>query len=567
MKAVSPIEKGTRANCTPLLVALIGLAILEIICFFPSLKETGFYLDDWVFLSIFKSGPSDFWQAFHNLLAVDPRFINRPLEAILFLTSYKCFGMNPLGYHLSYAVMEVISAWLLYLVLSRIGKSRLTAFLASAVFLLMPTHNASHYWVSCICVGLSLCLFCGSLLADSIGAVKRSIIWHVISCLLFILSIFNYELFLPLIVLNIFIVVKTKSDQGDSLVDSIKGAVPTALMFMGSIMLLLFYLKIVVPKIGKTWTHEVKLDPILMFNTVAEGIKLHMPSYFLEHFGKILNSTFSSGLSLMQMLSIFGIAITIVIVSVYQKSQESDDYPDSLRSGLAILFAGIISFVASFTIFGLNHEYFPTYLTLVNRINTGAAISVAFIVSGTLLLLRYILNQLKTRSSTTNVLLIVPIIVLSTYFCTVNWALARPYILSWQVQSHIAKFLKENKTKLKTVKSMFIANAPTYADEAPVFDGVWDFEPMARIMLDRDDLQGGAITDRLRFLQGKDYVQDYSGTFLCATYQFDELYILFSPECELVKVESPKQFIDLIESRGLKFKRPDLAETWRKQLN
>lgn len=479
--------------------------------------------------------------------------------------------MNPLGYHLSYAVMEVISAGLLFLVLSRISKNCLTAFLASAVFLLLPTHNASHYWVSCICVGLSLCLFCGSLLADSIGAEKKSIIWHVISCLLFILSIFNYELFLPLIVLNIFIVVKTKSDQGDSLIDSIKGAVPTALMFVGSIMLLLFYLKIIVPKIGKTWTHEVKLDPILMFNTVAEGIKLHMPSYFLEHFGKILNSTFPSGLSLMQMISIFGIAITIVIVSVffsvYQKSQESDDYPDSLRSGLAILFAGIISFVASFTIFGLNHEYFPTYLTLVNRINTGAAISIAFTVSGTLLLLRYILVRLKSGPGTQLFFLIAPIVVLSAYYCTVNWALARPYILSWQVQSHIAKFLKENKTKLKTVKSIIIANVPAYADEAPVFDGVWDFEPMARIMLDKDDIQGGAITDRLRFFRNKDYVQDYSGTFLCATYRFDELYILFSPECELVKVESPKQFIDLIESRGLKFKSPDLAKSWRKQLN
>lgn len=566
MKVRELTQKALYTKYSPIILALFGLFALEAICFLPALRASGFYLDDWVFLLVFKNGPNGFWQAIENLHATDPRFLNRPVEAMLFLSAFKCFGLNPFGYHLFNACMEVLAATLLFLVVRRTGKDSALAFLASAIFLLLPTHNASHYWVSCICVNFSLCLYCGSLLADIIGAERNNLKWHTISCILFSISLFNYELFLPLICLNIMLVIKLKRDQGQNLFSALRGTIPVILLLTGAIFILLFYLKVVMPNLGKAWSHAVNIDPSLILNTVLEGTRIHLPPYFTTHFGNVIHSTYATGVSIPEALSLTCIALIVTLVSVLLALGEKNNGPIqvSAQLGLQFLLLGSISFLASYTIFGLNQEYFPTYLTFVNRINTGAAVSITFCVYGVLLYLRAFEKRTLAKRAYA---FLFPILFSSStavLFCLINWALARPYTLSWQVQSHVAKFLKSNGDKLQNAKSLIIANAPCYVDEAPVFDGVWDFQSMARIMLERPEIQGGVVSDRLRISEKN--LQDYSGTFLCATYPFEGLYIIFSPECDLTRVATATEFIELINNRGLQFKSKALPDRWRSQL-
>lgn len=551
---------------SPIILTVIGLTALEAFCFLPSLKASGFYLDDWVFLLIFKNGPNDFWQAIENLHATDPRFLNRPVEAILFLSAFKCFGLKPFGYHLFNAAMEVLAATLLFLVMRRTGKDTVLAFLASAIFLLTPTHNASHYWVSCICVTFSLFLYCGSLLADAIGAENNNLKWHAVSCILFSISLFNYELFIPLICLNIMLVMKLKRDCGQTIFSAIKSTVPTMLFLIGAILSLLFYLKVIMPNLGKAWSHAVSINPSLILSTVIEGARIHLPPYVISHFGNVLHSAYVNGISIPEALSLTWIALIIILTSLSLSLSEKNNSPKKVSAQLALefLLIGSISFLASFTIFGLNQEYFPTFLTFVNRINLGGAVSLAFCTYGVLHFMRMIGTKILANRTYGFAF---PILVSSTIavlLCLVNWALARPYMLSWQVQSHVADFFKANGERLENAKSVIIANAPCYVDEAPVFDGVWDFQSMARIMLDRPEIKGGVISDRLRISEKN--LQDYSGTFLCATYPFEGLYILFSPESELTQIQTAAEFIEVIERKGLQFKAKDLPNRWRSQL-
>lgn len=559
-KSLPPKQPFSRG---PLYAVLVIFAV-ELLCFYPSIRETGFYLDDWLFISTFEAGPSDFWKALVNLLKVDSRFLNRPVEAVLFLASYKTFGLNPFGYHVFNSILESISAWLFYMCLLVLTRRQLVSLSAALIFLLYPNHNCTHYWVSCIVVSLSLCLYLGSLLSNLKGANSDKNSWHVLSFLLFTLSLFNYEVFLPLASLNVLLVLFLKSRTNNART-AFKESAKVALLLASAVGILLLYLKGIMPLLGEAWMHTVSFNFNLMTETVLKGLSINSPNIALNFFNSKISSEFPTGLSQIQLAKLFLIvAVVLGSACTIRESQPSETETDQKITAGSIFLVGLVSLVASYSIFGLNPEYMPTYDTLVNRVNTGASIGLSMIFGSILILGSHYISLLNKSAKASKMLVVTMTLPIILFFVVSNWALAKPYELSWQLQAHIAKFLKLNRENFKGCKSLILADSPRYVYEAPVFDGTWDFRSMARIMLKNPDIDGSVASERLKLEDNE--IKDLVYGFLCTKFDYNGLLVLFSPSCRLEKVNNPEEFVRLFENAELQFLPKSAVEKWKSDL-
>lgn len=538
-------------------VALGCFALVAMVCFLPSIKHVGFYLDDWIMLNTLSSGPQDFIDLFKHYFSADPRVVKRPIEALHFELMFKLFGVKPLGYHVFNLVMEILSTWLLFLCLIRVCGSRLISFIAAVFFLLYPSHNATHYWVVCSSVNLSMIFYLGSLLCD-IEAVERKLPWlHAVSGLLFLLGLLNYEVFLLLGLLNIAVVAFLNRDS--------KAECFKAVLFCGgslsvAFLLDLLYLRLVVPIFSDAWMHHVTFDSSLMWSTIKAGVELNLPwvgfDFFLNQAGQKWNDGISSNSWAML------VAVSLALFGSMTYFWKQDAAAEEASHPVWYLALGAMVVVASYVIFGLNDSYGPTFHSLVNRVNTGATIGIAFILCSIALGLRNVIGAGRLSFLIVSAVLVVPLI---TLLMLADWALAKPYLLSWQLQAHIRSCLKNQQGALKEAKSILLVNVPRYVNEAPVFDGVWDFQNVVRLTLDRSDIKGGVFSDRIEF--AKDRILDAPAGVQLASYDIDGLFLIFSPQGNVVRVNDIHQLLNLVSSRGMQFESDkSLPERWRKQL-
>lgn len=551
-----------------LVLGCLALFLVQLFCFITILKQVGFYLDDWIMINTLSFGPDNFIELLKYYFQEDSRVVNRPIEALHFVCMFLMFGIKPLGYHIFNFVMEVMAACLLFVVLAKLSGRRSIAFLASALFLLFPTHNITHYWIVSSSVTLSLVLYLGSLLCDVIAVLKNKIYLHFISAFLFLLMLFNYEVFMSLAAVNVATVFFLKL-KDNSFKNALKTAAIVGLNLAIPFVILFVYLKFIMPMIGPAWTHRVQFDPGLMVSTLVEGTQISLASF--DYFFKQTAMKFSSGLNFQDTLLLILLPVSLIATFITLKKSDANESQLDWKQGeyvsaLTLTILGLFCVVISYTVFGLNPEYKPTLITIVNRINAGAVIGVAFIFSGFCLFVSQYFQSIKKSATGTGLLASLSALLICLFTLT-NWSLAHPFIISWQVQKQIMNSVKNNKDTFKEAQSVLLANCPRYVNEAPVFDGVWDFQCMLRLVLKNKKILGGTTCARLHLT--KDDIKDRSpmGGFLCATHSYDKLFVIISPVCDIVRVKSPEELIDLVERRGMQFEEDkQLPQKWRMQL-
>lgn len=562
----------------PGLIALVCLTGLGFLCFWPTVKHVGFYLDDWIMLNTLANGPDNFWECFKYYFSADVRVVKRPIEALHFLVMFKMFGLRPVGYHVFNLVMEIIAGWLFYFCLVRMTGKRLIALAGASLFLLYPSHNATHYWVVCSSVTLSLIFYFGSLLANLEAEIRKKPFLHVLSAVLFLIGVLNYEVFVPLVAINVlvvfFIAMKTEGMKRAFISSSLVVVLLGIATAMASA-----YISWIVELVGSAWLHHVMFDYNLMTTTISKGFYYNFPWVaFAFFFEKIalkfqFGVAFTDWLLMLSMILLFCISSWFLLKLGSSSSNNGDEseslFPEfkSLKSNsqaIWLFLLGLITIFVSYTIFGLNDSYEPTFGTLVNRVNTGASIGVTFIFCSLVIYLFNLAGE-KTSRKLPVILLVSISSLLVSVFSFTNWSLSRCYRLSWQLQSHIIKHIRDNRAHFSGVKSLLLANVPRYVDEAPVFDGVWDFQPMLRLNLENKKINGGVVSDRLKVEE--DRVVDSRGLMILGSYKFDGLSVLVSPQCDLLKVNTANEFIDLIQDKGMTYElNKELPEKWRSGL-
>ncbi|HEY9713332.1 MAG TPA: hypothetical protein V6C72_07670 [Chroococcales cyanobacterium] len=559
MSASDKVERKTFTQTTwlPLVVAAAVILLTELVSFGPIVKAVGFYLDDWITLRLLHDGPRPLWESFQRYLVSDPRVVVRPVEAFYYALEYFCFGLKPLGYHLVNGFFEVSAALFLFLSVKALTGNRSLSLLAAVLLIVYPNHDATHYWATCSSETLSLAFSLASVFFTLKAGQTHKLVWQLSAVFAFAISIFCYETFLPLLVLNVigaFVVAQRQTDNRQAL----KSAALALLPFAGVVGSLLFYSRVIAPKLAVAQVHPVHIALAPIVNEIAQGIKLNLPDQSLGFF---LPQLYIGAYFQTAPLAILGLVAVCaaVIASLYYFAGADK----TLLHPLQLATIGLIVVVASYAIFGLNPEYTPLLHTILNRINYGAALGISLLIVG---LLGFAVEwpPLDRRTLTVTVLAAgtLPIILFSII---TNRGLAQPWILSWQTQKFIANALKASAAQFQNGDSIILANCPRYVMWAPLFDGVWDFEPMVRLTLSNSTLKGGVVSERI--VVSADDLKDISRGTICGTYGFKRLFVVIPPHFQITQIKEPEKFIGLIAREGMTFGlSKSIIKEWQKQL-
>lgn len=578
-----------KSRALPDWLALCSLILVELLTFLPIMPRIGYYLDDYATLAFLHFAPHDsISSTLFSYFINDSRVLIRPVEVLHYGLIYSLFGEGSYAFHLINVGFEIMAAFLFYLVLKRLIGSPPVALAAALFFLLHPGHDSSHYWVICSSLSLSMLFFLTSfwsaLKALDSNSPGLRCLWQVLSFCAFTLGLFNYETILPLCATTIMSVFALQLKQSEgTLFQRLRPALaaclaPIVLALVGG-GLLISFLKFGVPFFGKGYDHAAVLDPALMLSTIMAGLKINLSLEPIQFFYKqaqacLLDFSASEKWRLAGAVAVMllGVSAAAVGSNPAVVSQASKGERTTFLSPVELLFVGFLSVLASYTIFGLSHDHFPTLVTLVNRINGGASFAVSMMFSALmLLLLRCLVWSAGARVQGANGRTAIAVAVFSlvnaaicSFFLLADWGMAKPWMVSWQTQKHIHQKMKEAVPLLPTDASLLLINCPRYVMWAPVFDGVWDFQNLLRVTSNRSEITGNVVSDRLSIT--REGLVDVSYGFECGKYPFASLYVMVAPGGEVVRVKDAASFIDLVEKRGRQFGLDDkVFSKWREE--
>ena len=182
-----------------LILALIALGVVALLALGPHLRHGGFYIDDWsnAALSLQPPHRPSFGQALSAFANVT---IYRPVLVVYVPLTYFVFGMH-MHEHLAWAAfLAVFAATMLYGILRICGVPWIHALLAAALTVVFPWSDSTRLWATADQVTLAIAFAGAGLLIALLGLRRHSARWHVLSAVLYLLSILTYEITLPLIV-------------------------------------------------------------------------------------------------------------------------------------------------------------------------------------------------------------------------------------------------------------------------------------------------------------------------------------------------------------------------------
>ncbi len=112
---------------------------------------TGFFLsDDWVLLyGVDRGGPLGVWSGRGSMFF-------RPLVSLSLFADHRIFGLNPLGFHLTNAVLHGLCSWQVFEIAGRLlrgleapaTRRRELQLAAGLAFLTLPVHSEAVSWIS-----------------------------------------------------------------------------------------------------------------------------------------------------------------------------------------------------------------------------------------------------------------------------------------------------------------------------------------------------------------------------------------------------------------------------------
>ena len=539
------------------------LCLTQVLIFGPYLSQVGFYLDDWLMLQTLRFGPQDWPSAFANYFLTDPKVIIRPVEVLHFAPMYFLFGLKPLGYHVVNLVLEAVAAGLLYFNLKNFSGSRLMAFLAALLFIAYPIRDCTHYWILCSSVSLSSALYLVSLTCTLKAAQADNKGLYLWSALPFALSIFNYEVFLPFAVISslmVFLFEKRRSSWSQSL----KQAAFSFLPLFAAGVFLLVYQRFIVPFIGLGFLHNVSLEPSRVLQVIAKSIYVSSPINALPFVAEQVSLRLSEPLSWFFSISLAMIFAGTSILSFRLLKEEANSL--SASRVLEFTFVALATIVSSLAIFGLAKEFEPTLMTLINRMFNGCAVGWGCLFAAAAASTVMLLSKRPVLSSVVSTILSFGIAAGIVCFTLADWQMAQPWVVSQRVQKNVQFVLRNLRDSIQGDDAIILADCARYVMWSPVFDGVWDFQSMVRIVLGDKGRRAGVASDRL--IPQEDEVKDVSVGYTCGSYPYKDIKVFVPGLSKLIAIHTKAQFVDTIDRhQGSSQLSTGTIAKWRKLLD
>lgn len=531
-KSLSDGNKQFTLRATILSLLLIVGA--ELIAFGISLKEVGVYMDEWIIFGRLHFVADQSLLGLWSDLWADPRVIVRPLEAFHYGTIFYLVKEKPLLYHLSNVIFETAAACMMFLAVRRLFGNASLALASTLLFVVYPSRDDTHYSIVASSIPLSMALFTASLWQFVRAIQERSNRAILVSALLFGLSIYNYELCLPLIVL--FPAISLALRIGDLKSDALRTLMSLSLQQLPFVTLaasFILFRSYLLPSLGLGWNYSSSFNLQHFLGTIGEGFKVTLSPHAYRFFAGMACDYVKDAPPFGRIaLLCLSVPITIAVVRAAGKNQ-----PSSPRRAWAMVALGLLTIVAGYSIYGLAQGYTPLLDNCINRINTTGSLGGSLVVAALLWLIagRLAARHAQLLFSTLTALLV-------GLFVLADWEFAKPWIVSWSAQKQIQETIKSHAAEIEDGDSIIIADFPRYVRWCPVFDGTWDFQSTIRTMLNKPNIGATAVSERLHI--SSKGLTDRAGDFVCGQFPYERM-ILFAPlHHAWQRISTEKEFWD-----------------------
>jgi hypothetical protein len=199
-------------------VAYTFLTFYTLFIKYTFIKDLYFYFDDFVVFSLFSETGTPF-----------PLFTDRPIAGLFLKIIFDVFKWNPLPYHLLGALLEVISSLIIYrLFYKLISKDIFSSLLVSIIFIVIPGHSQSNWWVILIQLKFLLILWIASVYLFNNYLINKEKKYLWTSAFIYGVTLFWYEIALFLPAIHSIFYLKSNNEQKISLKKYIQSIWPFA---------------------------------------------------------------------------------------------------------------------------------------------------------------------------------------------------------------------------------------------------------------------------------------------------------------------------------------------------
>jgi hypothetical protein len=529
-------------------IGFVCLALVQFLWLCPIIRQIGFYLDDWSMMSNLFFGPKSLYELTLYCLN-DPKVLIRPVEGPYFAILYFLFGYKPFAYHVVNALCELFAAWFLYLAINRLTNTASLSLSAALIFLLLPSHDCTHYWFTASSVTLSLALYLFSLWSNIKAAQEKKAIYFYLAAFSFALCLFNYESFLPFAAVNFvccLIYLNPNLPLPKRILKSILYILPLVIIAL----FYYYYQRIYLIQIGKGYYQSMAINWQHFLSVLYRGFEVNLSPHFFSFVFDRAKEAWQEPLSIWWFGTLILIALIcfscLNILNSIEKTGEMSN-----RHIFKLMTLGLTTIFFSYTIFGFASDYMPGLNTIINRINTGASIGTTLVLVALVYLIGKFLLPTRRYFIARNYLIQTCLAFVIAFFVLANWGLSKPWVVSWQVQKNVQYLVKKQGNELKDKDVVILVGTPRYVMWSPVYDGVWDFQSMVRLVLANKNIDAGVVSDRMRV--SADSVQDVSMNFVCATYRFKRMFALVPSYQKWIPINSAEKFINIVKTYGMQF--------------
>jgi hypothetical protein len=492
VRLTAPATTRTIA-ATHAVVDCLFLTLVTAVSMLTYVRGLGFYYDDYSVLYRMDFSNDQSLVGLYD--SVRPATGQRPLQALIFATLYRLFGLDPLGYHVANAVLLVAVAVLFYLVLRELRLPRLLCVAVPLVYSTLPHYATNRFWMDAFQINLSSLFYLLSLYAVLRALRARPIAlagWLAIAFACVAGSLFAYEVIFPLFALNVGLVWWAarrlrREDARDYSAWITTGGLAAMILAVG-------LLKVARVAEGGQNAYEVGFQSGFLHHIaylVSGSIKLNLGSYFLAvPYVLWWIVRHRLGAAEISAAAAAGLLAFGYIWWIGRRDRRALAGGRHWRDSAGV---GLVAVVLGYAIFLTNQQVLFRSAGIDNRVNAAAALGVAaLLVGGTGWLAARLTQEwrLVFFSAITSCIVAIGVLIIGS--------LSSFWTMAAKEQQAIMSSIQRTTPSLPSSSTVVLDGVCPEVGPAVVFADQWDFRGALRLAYQDPSLVADTATEALR---------------------------------------------------------------------
>lgn len=510
--AAIEVPASERRHRREILIAAVFLCSIVVLSLISYQARLGFYSDDWLFLSYMHNAPDQSVSGVFHALNQNQNIRVRPVQSGTLVLLYKLFHLSPLGYHIFNAAVLVCMALLLFFLLLELGQSVLLSAAIASLYILLPNYSTDRFWIAAFQADVSIAFYLLSFYSD-LKSLRHSWPWKAVSLLSAALSVFAYEVAIPLFAINIGAVLwkgrfSRKARWTAFLTAAILAvcSVAKALINRRAVVLPHPYLHYVLWVYAHAvFVHFFRLG-LALPHVVLQIIRHHL------HPGALIASL------------ITGLLVALLLVYLIRRSSE----PLSQIGWKKVIGSGLVVFILGYAIFLTTNQVGFSTTGGANRIAIAAALGVAVCFAG---VIGWFSSLFRVRLGK------VVFCILFTALCAAETLVTNSIAYYWtrdyQKELAVQTSIFDSLPPLRPGTTLIEDGVCPFYGPAIILEAYWDASGIVRLHYHDQKLLGDVISPR---------IQVKNNGLLTSIYNTNHFYP-YSPNLLLYNVQLHKRFV------------------------